>query len=280
MDAARVGILSFQLTPDTQSEEARKETQTLLAHFDSLCRKEGKSGASETIQTLNDYYTRSVEARQTIREKIAAVNLGYNLDTHMHVFYEIGETSVVDTSVQYNAIVGYITYYDDGQGHNPVIYIGDRYVTEKFRSKGFFRGVIQNLMASHETRSPLFKTDILTCTRADIDLFVSLGFSFVRPYGTTTLTREEASELSTALIKEVKETSLSIDTLVERYKSLLHPQSELFQMIYVKPLCHSCLSKNESLLRCIRCQTAYYCTPVCQRKDWSTHKTVCCATRI
>lgn len=34
-------------------------------------------------------------------------------------------------------------------------------------------------------------------------------------------------------------------------------------------------SSGEGLLRCSRCKTAKYCSPECQRSDWSVHRQVC-----
>ncbi|KAF9168893.1 hypothetical protein BGX21_010744 [Mortierella sp. AD011] len=40
-----------------------------------------------------------------------------------------------------------------------------------------------------------------------------------------------------------------------------------------KPPCVVC--KTPSITRCSRCKIVHYCSPVCQRKDWPTHKIAC-----
>ena len=37
--------------------------------------------------------------------------------------------------------------------------------------------------------------------------------------------------------------------------------------------CVVCKS-NENLMRCSRCKTSFYCSRVCQKKDWKNHKLI------
>lgn len=290
MTTPRIGILSFGIALDNQSEEATKEVLALFTHLESLLQKEGETGENNsTLRVLHNYCTKSADVRKEIRAKMAATMKGCYIDTHMHVFYQLNDTNEQVSikqvgsiaQIRYDSIVGYTTYYDDNKEYNPIIYIGELYVIPKYRTKGFFRGVLQNLMASLEKRIPLYKTDILTYSRDDIELFVSLGFTFIRPHLSETVTIKEASALSPSLIKDVNETTLPIETLMERYKPLVHPDSHLFQMMYLAPFCQTCGGPGKpALLRCNRCHTVDYCTPECQKKAWSKHKTVCTATRI
>lgn len=39
--------------------------------------------------------------------------------------------------------------------------------------------------------------------------------------------------------------------------------------------CGNCQKSGESLLRCSRCKSTYYCDVQCQRSDWKTHKKTC-----
>lgn len=47
----------------------------------------------------------------------------------------------------------------------------------------------------------------------------------------------------------------------------------------LKPQCSQCGKPDEAgtLLRCSRCKLAYYCSELCQRASWSTHRSVCAA---
>ncbi|CAL1541668.1 unnamed protein product [Lymnaea stagnalis] len=39
--------------------------------------------------------------------------------------------------------------------------------------------------------------------------------------------------------------------------------------------CSYCLTKKETMLKCLRCRTGRYCDRICQRNDYSNHKTSC-----
>lgn len=297
MTTPRIGILGFPLSPDSQSEEANKETIDLFVHINELCKKDGDQGASDTIQCLYDYYRKSPEDRLIARQKIDDANIGYNMDTHMHIFYLMKERPVekeidpdlgeIDIhSICYNDIIGYLCYYDDGKPFNPVIVIGDRFVTRAYQSIGFYRSVIKNLMASQEERLPLFKTDILTHTMDDLNLFVSLNFVFTLPPADDTdtpclLSHTEVDTMGKALSDEVNEGKVDDTTiLIERYSPLVDKEYHLFQMIYILPYCHSCRKRDCTLKQCHRCQSVVYCSPECQKKAWPEHKLVCSIDRV
>lgn len=286
----RIAIMKIDLTPDTQSTEAQDEILTLLTYLDSLQKKEAPIYQSSSLYCLYDYYKKSVEERATLRLKIEEANIGHNIANHMHLFYKITEAkSLIDQetlsvgSIDLDSIIGYISYYDDGSPYNPVIYIEDRFVISEFRSKGFYRSVLYNLIGSYNNRVPLFRTDILTESRDDIDLFVSLGFIFVAPHTIDPISYKDTIKLSNELIKEVKETDKKIESLIEDYKSLLHPEFKVFLMVLIKNVCHSCLSpstEQKKLSTCVRCRSVFYCSPECQKKAWYQHKKVCSVTRL
>ena len=39
--------------------------------------------------------------------------------------------------------------------------------------------------------------------------------------------------------------------------------------------CRACFAYTDRARRCSQCKTTYYCTPECQKRDWSAHKVVC-----
>lgn len=43
----------------------------------------------------------------------------------------------------------------------------------------------------------------------------------------------------------------------------------------IKPSVCYCCGKYTKVMRCQRCKKAKYCSPECQRADWSNHKTTC-----
>lgn len=277
----RVGIMGITLCPDTMSEEARREAMALFIYFRDLAVKEGVQ-TSDTIDCLYDYFAKTQEGRAASREKIARANLGYGIDTHIHILYKLDDhkpRKSLSSLIQFESIVGYVCFYDDGNLHNPVIYIGDRFVIREYDSNGFFRSVVNNLMASNKLRVPLYKTDIRTDTADDIRLYVSLGFNFVRPYNTQEITIKEAHVLSKAFISTV-EKEINLDVLMYTYPQLLDTKYKIFQMILVSNCCHTCNKIDVAFQTCTRCQSVNYCSPECHKKAWSTHKKVCTPTRI
>jgi hypothetical protein len=53
---------------------------------------------------------------------------------------------------------------------------------------------------------------------------------------------------------------------------------KLFQLkssVPKKWLCHTCKSVVIATLRCGRCLTTVYCSPQCQKRNWSDHKSTC-----
>lgn len=283
---AKVSIIEITLTPESQSEEAQQEVRILLDHFAALQTKE-TGRVSETITILRDYYALSPELRLTARNKVEGANLGYGIDTHMHVIHKVSYTDIKEgknlATTRYENIVGYVAYYDDGNAHNPVIFIGDRYVTTEYNDKGFFRGVLRNTMASLQSRMPLYKTDILINSMDDIRLFVSLNFFFLRPHNTQEVSITEARELSDSMIERVRNTeseSLCVTTLVDEYPKLFDETYKLFLMARITPYCHTCAKSDVPLSRCTGCHSVVYCSTDCQRKARRTHKKVCTLTRL
>ena len=39
--------------------------------------------------------------------------------------------------------------------------------------------------------------------------------------------------------------------------------------------CAVCLATDKPLSKCVKCKAACYCSQVCQRSDWPTHKKTC-----
>ncbi len=289
----RLGVLQIVISPDTQTEKAREEVKALLAHFVGLTEKEGLP-ISDTIRCLFDYYEKTPEERISAREIVSKANIGYGIDTHMHVFHKLEEPKrkkknqskpSIDSLIKFNNIVGYICFCDDFSLHNPVIYVGDRFIIKEHNSNGFFRTMVRNLMDSQNARVPLFKTDIRTHNAEDLILFISLGFEFVRPYGTEDITAKGAQQLSNAFIEDVKgkekEEDYNISSLTDTYRALFDDKFKIFHMARITPACHACKkSDNITFQQCSRCRSVFYCSPECAKSAWSTHKIVCNGNRI
>lgn len=284
-----VGIIAISLSPDTQSEEAQNEVKRLLRHLDELQRKEeGTDEPSTTLCVLFDYYSKTPEMRALAQMKIREAKLGYGVDTHAHIIYRITASDLQNKEMtlgqtDYENIIGYQFYYDDGNAYNPIIVIGERYVIKEFRKNGFFRGVLSNLMASLEKRVPFFKTEILTYEEAhngDMKLFVSLGFVFVRPHLSEDITVKEARNLSCQLIRRLEEEKdVSVKELVDAFPQLIDKKYVQFLMVHIPDACQVCKKKKKEddapLDICSRCLSVFYCSSTCQSKAWPIHKLVC-----
>lgn len=53
------------------------------------------------------------------------------------------------------------------------------------------------------------------------------------------------------------------------------PYDGIDPCFHEEPVCIHCLRKPAGLLRCSRCQTAWYCNSSCQKADYEEHKEIC-----
>lgn len=69
-----------------------------------------------------------------------------------------------------------------------------------------------------------------------------------------------------------------LQEIAKSLNSMDQPSGELVQ---TAKTCRKCLKCDpseafqKSLMRCARCQSAYYCSKACQKADWKTHKMAC-----
>jgi hypothetical protein len=45
-----------------------------------------------------------------------------------------------------------------------------------------------------------------------------------------------------------------------------------------RKICHVCHDPELSTKNCSNCRSVYYCSKVCQKKDWKCHKKICCGS--
>ena len=69
--------------------------------------------------------------------------------------------------------------------------------------------------------------------------------------------------------------------LARDQNSVYVPLHDATARLYCEKSCMTCgktpsdLPQPESLMKCAGCKWAYYCSKLCQRKDWKTHKPSC-----
>ena len=283
-DKTRLGVLSVKLDQADMTNEARDELRSLLDHLNALHRAEGS--VCESTQFLYRYYANGEAERHQIRQKLLSLDEDIHIDNYVHLSYTISDTvcdNMPKPTMAYKDIVGYLFYHDDDREHNPVISVGEMFIT-KVRGPpiSFYRTALNNLMDSLASRLPLFKADVLTHNMDDLSLFVSLGYSFTQSSEIAVpLSHEEVDKLGNSLIQHLKEGGSDIDAIRIQYKELLD-EHHLFRMYHITQCCHSCLKKSTeaTLDLCNRCHTVLYCSPECQKKAWSLHRPICTSHRL
>lgn len=287
IDKTRLGVLAVKLDQPDMTKEARDELLSLLDHLNKIHR-EAEDRDSEGTQFLRRYYASSDEERHQMSQKLKSLDDGIHIDNNVHLSYIISDTACdnpMKPTMAYKDIVGYLFYHDDNREHNPIISIGEMFITKVFRQRGavsFYRTAVNNLMDSLADRVPLFKVDALTHNIDDLALFVSLNYSFTQSSETVVpLLREEIDKLGASLIQHLKDGGTDIDAICDQYNELLD-EHQLFPMYHITQCCHSCQKKRPDveLDLCNRCHTVLYCSRECQKKAWPLHKPVCNSQRL
>lgn len=270
------------------------------------------------IKTMIEYFLLDQAGRQKVQLGLSNLEDKVILDNRLCIAYKHKSSSsssyslgVIDKSI-HNDIIGFMSYYYDEKsiekGASQILYLNKIYVVKHERCQGIANSMINALKSSFIDKGiqpspsfikendkyplPIFKA-LVPCYIDNLKLFFHTGFQIIRlAQHIPLITREEIKTLNDEIKDLVNENDLPAILLSPRYQLFKYDVSlsdslvinTSYMMVHILECCYMCRKKmidNNLLFRCKTCQSVFYCSSLCQHRDWKRgHKFICNNTRL